>query len=212
MCQIKESGPHHTFHWCRNACSDIDHDGEVDQPPRKLQKTGAGTRQECTAGSEAFRDCREPTHTCTPSVHEQQMPSAAYKPTDSAARLGDVQGPAHKQEGLAAGQAGLVQPESVERADSKVHKPGMCEHQQQGEDSVQKADAAAAGEHPHRSNGVCDGARGDQSREMPSCGLRGLPLRAVVAACSRGHAGETTSEEERDAKVAGSRGSSQTRY
>ena len=139
------------------------------------------------------------------------MLSAACKPAETPGSLVNVQGTAHKQEGLASSQAGLVQPESVERADSKVHRPAMCEHQHQGEGSLPDAATATAGEHPRSNIGTCDGAREDESRAMPSRGLRGLPLRAVVAACSRGQAGETTSEEERDAKVAGSRGSSQTR-
>ena len=121
-----------------------------------------------------------------------------------------MQGAAYKQDGLPPSRASRVQPGSVSRAEGRVPTAGECKHKQDTEQGASFSGVTAGG-HSHKSNGVCDEARGGHSGEVPSSGLRGLPLSTVVAAYSRGHAGGTTSEEERDAKVAGSRGSSQTR-
>ena len=182
----------------------------MDQPPRKLQKTDAGDVHNDGARREAYRDSTEPMDACTTTVHEQPPPAAASKQAELP--RSNVQGAADEPKGLPVSQASLAQPETVlHRSESKRQSAGAYEHQQQRQHSTPDT-AAAAGDHPHNSSGTCDEAKEDHSREVPCGGsLRGLPLRTVVAAYSRGHAGETTSEEERDGKVAGSRGSSQTR-
>ena len=112
-------------------CSDRDHDGEVDQPPRKIQKTDAGADARSDARPEAYRDSREPMDTCKPPVHEQSPLAAACKHIDLPRSTGAVQGAANEHKALPVSQASVVQPDSVHRAESNRESAGEGQHQQQ---------------------------------------------------------------------------------
>ena len=219
---------------CRKANSDNDRDGEVDQPPRKLQKIEAACHETHAVRPEAQEDSREALKHHKPpqpkeqpavqshsgeALNKQDPPRPKNQPSEGNKEAAEsfsisahVSRAANEQESLPGSQKVLL-PGATCRADGKVQIEGPLDSVRHTEHSATSS-AAVVGEgdtHQQQRKRPFSQALDHGSREMPSEVCRGLRLSAVVAACNGGQDHEITSEEERDRKVAGSRGSSQTR-
>ena len=206
----------------------------MNQPPHKLQKTEAACRETHEVRPEAKEDSREALNRHKPPQNKEQPPvqlhsgealnkqdplRRKHQPSEgnreaadsfsiSAYELG-----AANEQGSLPGSQRLLPPGATRRAARKFQIEGPTDSVRHTELSATSS-AAVAGEgerQQQQRKRPFSQASDHGNMEMPCEVCRGLRLSTVVAACNRGQDHENISEEERDRKVAGSRGSSQTR-
>ena len=199
---------------CRRANSDNERDGEVDQPPHKLQKLEAG----CCKASQSLpaerpEHSREAVGQQQPSRPEDGLSGFREGAPDNTERMECAREAARAQQLLGCTQATSLQP-AVR---------GMEEKQGQAVSSQQPAEHSKAP--MHAAAGSAEAQEHDESKKRPwSSGEdalqanvsreegRGIPLSVVVAAYKSRHEHDAAAEEDSYRGIlGGSRGSSQTR-